>query len=126
MAMMLIVDDDRTVLDVLYELFSGDHLCHTASTAEEALATMALCDYDIIVTDLTMPGLSGEDLLGFAKTHCPGTPVLFISGSTDEERARRLLAKGAFDYLQKPFQLPEVYEKVACALEHRRRRAAGP
>ena len=68
-----------------------------------------------------MPVMSGEDLLGFVKTHCPGTPVLFISGSADEGLARRLLARGAFDYVHKPFDLPEVYEKVARALEHRLR-----
>ena len=44
MATLLIVDDDQTVLDVLQELFTGDVLCHTASTAEEAVATMASCD----------------------------------------------------------------------------------
>ena len=123
MATLLIVDDDPTMLDVLTEFFSGEHLCHTATTAEEALATMASCDYDVIVTDLSMPGMSGEALLGFAKAHCPGTPVLFISGSTDEERAARLLTKGAVGFLHKPFQLPEVFEKVAQALEHRRRLA---
>jgi len=115
------VDDDQTVLNVLYELFSGDNLCHTASTAEEALQTMESCDYDVIITDISMPGMSGEDLLGFAKTHCPGTPVIFISGAIDDERAKRLRVKGAFDYMQKPFTLPEVYEKVARALEQRRR-----
>jgi DNA-binding NtrC family response regulator len=125
MATLLIVDDDPTLLGVLTELFSGDHLCHTASTAEEALQTMGSCDYDVIITDLTMPGMGGEDLLGFAKTHCPRTPVLFISGSTDEGRARLLLTKGAFDFLQKPFELPEIFEKVALALEERRRRLAG-
>ena len=122
MASLLIVDDDPVVLDTLSELFSGEHRCDTAATAEEAIATLSSCEYDVIVTDLVMPGLSGEDLLGFAKAHCPGTPVLFISGQTDEERARRLLAKGAFDYLQKPFGLPEVFEKVGLALEERRRR----
>ena len=125
MASLLIVDDDRTVLDVLSELFSGEHLCHAVASAEDALTRMGTADYDVIVTDLSMPGLSGEALLGFVKTHCPGTPVLFISGSTDEERTRRLITKGAFDYLQKPFELREVFEKVAHALEHRRRHQAG-
>ena len=125
MASLLIVDDDETLCDMLRELFSGEHRCDAAATAEEALATITSCDYDVIITDLLMPGMSGEDLLGFSKAHCPRTPVLFISSSTDEGRARRLLTKGAFGYLQKPFQLPEVFEKVALALEERRRRLAG-
>src|SRR5436305_13856947 len=107
MASLLIVDDDQIILDVLSELFSGEHLCHTASTAEEAVKQLAAHDYDVIVTDISMPEMSGEDLLGFVKAHRPGTPVLFVSGSTDEERVQRLMTKGAYDYLQKPFQLED-------------------
>ena len=121
MASLLIVDDDPTLLDVLAELFSGMEV-HSAASAEEALDRLSKGEYDVVVTDLMMPGMSGETLLGFVKTHSPGTPVIFISGSTDEGRGRRLLAKGAFDYVHKPFNLPEVYEKVALALEHRGRR----
>jgi DNA-binding NtrC family response regulator len=122
MASLLIVDDDQTLLDVLTELFSGLGP-HCASTAEEALGRLTKDEYDVVVTDISMPGMSGQALLGFIKTHSPSTPVIFISGAVDRERAERLRVKGAFDYLQKPFQLPEIYEKVALALEHRRRRA---
>jgi DNA-binding NtrC family response regulator len=125
MASLLIVDDDPTFLDVLSELFSGEHLCHTAATAEEAVESMSSHDYDVIVTDVSMPGMSGEDLLGFVKAHRPGTPVVFISGSTNEERAERLLTKGAFDYLQKPVQLEEITRRVARAVAHCRRRPPG-
>ena len=125
MASLLIVDDDPTFLDVLSELFSGEHLCHTAATAEEAVESLGAHDYDVIVTDVSMPGMSGEDLLGFVKAYRPGTPVVFISGSTDEERAERLLVKGAFDYLQKPVQLEEITRRVERAVEHRRRRPPG-
>ena len=122
MARLLLVDDDRTLLDLLSELFWGMG-AHCASTAEEALGRLSKEEYDVVVTDISMPGMSGETLLGFIKTHSPGTPVIFISGAIDRERAERLRVKGAFDYLQKPFQLQEIYEKVALALEHRRRRA---
>jgi DNA-binding NtrC family response regulator len=86
MASLLIVDDDQSVLDLLSELFSADHLCHTASTAEEAIGRLDSHDYDVIVTDISMPGMSGEDLLGFVEAHRPSTPVIFVSGLTDEER----------------------------------------
>ena len=121
MASLLIVDDDETFLAVLAELFSAEHLCHTASTAEEAIRRLDSHDYDVVVTDISMPGMSGEDLLGFVKTHRPGTPVLCVSGSTDEERAERLLKKGAFDFLQKPFPLEEICKRVTWALGQRRR-----
>ena len=121
MASLLIVDDDPTLLEVLSELFSAEHLCHTAATAEEAIEHIDSHDYDVIVTDVSMPGMSGEDLLGFVKTHRPGTPVLFVSGSTNEERVERLLRKGAFDYLQKPFPLEEICKRVTWALRQSRR-----
>lgn len=62
---------------------------------------------------------------GVEKAHRPGTPVVFISGSTNEERAEQLMTKGAFDYLQKPFQLEEISKRVARAVGQRRRRPLG-
>jgi DNA-binding NtrC family response regulator len=124
-ASLLIVDNDRVFLDVLSEFFSGEHLCHTAATAEEAIERLGSQDYDVIVTEISMPGMSGEDLLGFVKAHRPRMSVLFVSGSTDEERAERLLTRGAFDYLQKPFPLEEISKRVARAVEHRHRTPPG-
>jgi|SRR5947209_2417284 len=125
MASLLLVDDDQTFLDVLFELFSGEHLCHTAATAEEAVERLESHDYDVVVTNVSMPRMSGEDLLGFVKTYRPRTPVVFISGSTDKERAERLLTKGAFDFLQKPCRLEEITKRVARTVEHRRRSPPG-
>ena len=121
MASLLIVDDDKVILDALLELFSEEHLCRTAGTAEDALQQLQLQDYDLVITDLSMPGLSGEDLLGFVKKYRPRTPVFFISGLSDQQHARRLIKKGAFDYLLKPFRLEDIEERVARAIEHRRR-----
>jgi DNA-binding NtrC family response regulator len=123
MPTLLIVEDDTTLLAVLTELFSGMGV-HSATTAEEALGRLSKEEYDVVITDISMEGMSGEALLGFIKTHSPSTPVIFISGAIDKERAERLRVKGAFDYLQKPFQLPEIYEMVAQALAHRRPRPA--
>ena len=120
MAKLLIVDDDQTVLDVLSEFFSGEHVCHAAGTAEEALARLGSGDYDVVVTDISMPGMGGEALLGFVKTHSPGTPVIFISGAKDQQDAERLRVRGAFDYLHKPFQLEEIAGTVARAVNRRR------
>jgi len=120
MAPLLIVDDDPTLLDVLSELFSGMGV-HCARSAEEALGGLSKGEYDAVVTDISMPGMSGEALLGFIKTNSPGTPVIFISGSKDSEVARRLRVKGAAGFLSKPFDLAEIGKRVADALEGRRR-----
>ena len=121
MASLLVVDDDETIRGVLLELFSDEHLCHTASSAEEAVERIMAQDYDVVITDIAMPGMSGENLLGFVKVYRPKTPVLFISGSAGKEHAERLLKRGACGYLMKPFQLEEIVERVARTIEYRRR-----
>ncbi|MCA1621066.1 MAG: response regulator [Acidobacteria bacterium] len=118
---LLLVDDDETLLDVLFELFSREHSCDTAGTAEGAFDLLRSKEYDLVVTDITMPGMSGEALIGFIKTNSPGTPVIFISGSKDAELARRLRVKGAAGFLSKPFDLGEIRERVAQTLKGRRR-----
>lgn len=121
MPSLLLVDDDETLLDVLFELFSREHLCDTAGTAEEAFELLRSKEYDLVVTDISMPGMSGESLLGFIRANSPGTPVIFISGSKDSELAHRLRVKGAAGFLSKPFDLAEIMARVAQTLEGRRR-----
>ena len=118
---LLLVDDDATLLEVLFELFSREHSCDTAATAEGAFELLGSKEYDLVVTDISMPGMSGEVLLGYIKTNSPGTPVIFISGSKDRELAQRLKVKGAAGFLSKPFDLAEISERVARSLEGRRR-----
>jgi CheY-like chemotaxis protein len=120
MAALLIVDDDEAIRTALFDLFSDEHSCHAASSAEEALERLASRAYDLIITDLSMPGMGGEDLLGFVKVYAPRTPVIFISGSADRADSERLLVKGGVDYLPKPFRLEEVEAAVARALGRRR------
>lgn len=116
MPAILIVDDDASVRDVLYDLFADGHVCHVAATAERALAYLAEEDYDVVLTDISMPGLSGVELLGRVRESRPAVRVIVISGIDDEEHARGLLRVGAFAYLAKPFRLEEVERAVARAL----------
>ena len=121
MASLLLVDDDETLLEVLFELFSQEHECDTAATTEEAFELLRSREYNLVVTDISMPGMSGEALLGFIKINRPGSPVIFISGSKDRDLAQRLRVKGAAGFLSKPFDLAEIGETVAQALGGRRR-----
>jgi DNA-binding NtrC family response regulator len=116
MASLLIVDDNEQFAEVLVDLFSGEHLCQSVGTAEDALKQIKARDYDVIITAMAMPGLSGEDLLGLIRIYHPRTPVIFISGASDSVDADRLMRKGAFDYLTKPFRFDELKERVARAL----------
>lgn len=121
MARVLIVDDDETIRDTLYELLSENYLCQTAETAEKALARIEADTYDVVLTDISMPGLSGLELLGQVRQRFPTTPVIIISGIGDQEHAQGLIKLGAFDFLLKPFTLEVVEKSVMRAIEYRRR-----
>lgn len=131
MAAILIVDDDDAVRDVLYDLFSEEHMCHAAATAEQALAFLRDQTYDTVLTDISMPGLSGVELLSILRREQPDTPVIVVSGIGDRTHAEGLTRLGAFDFILKPFRLESVEQSVARALEHSRglkegRRAGAP
>jgi two-component system response regulator PilR (NtrC family) len=121
MPRILVVDDDETIRDALYELLSEEYLCQTAETAEKAFARLETDDYDVVLTDISMPGLSGLELLGQVRQRFPNTPVIIISGISDQEHAQGLIKIGAFDFLLKPFKLEVVEKSVKRALELRRR-----
>ena len=121
MASVLLVDDDEALRELLYELFSQSHDCETAGTTEEAFGLLGSQEYDLLVTDISMPGMSGEALLGFIKANRPSTPVIFISGSKDKELVQRLRVKGAAGFVSKPFDLAEITERVTQTLEGRGR-----
>jgi len=125
MAAILIVDDEDSVRDMLYDLFSEEHMCHVAATAEQALAFLREQTYDAVLTDISMPGLSGVELLGYLRSEQPQTPVIVVSGIGDREHAEGLMRLGAFDFILKPFTLKAVEQSVARALEQSREQRAG-
>ena len=120
MADVLIVDDDDVIRETLLELLEGNYHCQEASTAEEALRKLEAQPFDVVLTDISMPGLSGSELLQRARELYPDTPVIIMSGLSDQEQAYSLINRGAFDYLLKPFRLEVVEESVKRAIEQRR------
>lgn len=120
MAKILVVDDDETIRDTLYELLTEEYLCQTAETAEKAFARLEADTYDVVLTDISMPGLSGLELLGHIRQKFPNTPVIMISGIGDHEHAQGLIKLGAFDFLLKPFSLEVVEKSVRRAVDYAR------
>jgi len=119
MATLLIVDDDNLVRETLHELLSASHECHTADRAEQALAYLEIETYDVVLTDLAMPRLSGRDLLSHIQAKHPSTPVIVISGMFEEDDAREIIDAGAFAYFAKPFNLEEIEAAVERAMVRR-------
>lgn len=116
MATLLIVDDDNLIRGTLHELLAESYSCHTADRAEQALAYLEFEEYDVVITDIAMPGLSGREVIKQVQQKQPNTPVIAISGYSDETEAQSLIEMGAFAYISKPFQLDEVESAVVRAI----------
>ena len=115
---ILIVDDEPEITAILSDLFSGEYDCTAAGAAEEALRQLAIMDYELVISDITMPGMSGLDMIPHVKKNSPNTVVVMISGMQTVESAIDALRLGAFDYVMKPFDLRQVEAVVTRALEH--------
>src|SRR5207247_7758921 len=115
---LLIVDDEPEVRGVLHDLLSGTYQCVEAPSAEEALAQLREHVFDLVISDITMSGMSGLEMIPHVKTVSPDTVIVMISGIQTIESAINALRLGAFDYLMKPFDLRQAEAAVERALEH--------
>jgi len=115
---ILIVDDEREITEILADLLSTDYECMAAGSAEEALTRLRDNPFELVISDITMPGMSGLEMIPHVKQMSPHTVVVMISGMQTVESAIGALRLGAFDYLMKPFDLRQVEAVVKRALEH--------
>ena len=116
MASVLIVDDDVIIREVLHELFSVEHVCQTAESAERALTLLESGHCDLAIVDISLPGMSGLELLGHIRLRWPETQVIIITGIDSHQYMGDLIRMGATDYLVKPFQLQDAEAIVARAI----------
>ena len=119
MTTILIVDDDEAIRETLYDLLSERYECQTASKAEEALQYLAAQSYDAVLTDISMPGLTGLELLQRVQQKDSRTPVILISGKGSEQDSDSLIRLGAFAYVTKPFSLDQIELIVERAVEQK-------
>ena len=115
---ILIVDDEREITEILADLLSDEYECLKAGSAEDALTCLRESEFHLVISDITMPGMSGLDMIPHVKQLSPDTVVVMISGMQTVESAIGALRLGAFDYLMKPFDLRQVEAVVKRALEH--------
>ena len=119
-ASILVVDDERAIQDTLAWCLRDDgHGVRTAGSGEEAMGFMAGEGFDLIISDIIMPGLSGVDLLRKVHVLQPQTLFVLITAFASVETAVEALREGACDYIVKPFKLDEVRLRVRRLLEHR-------
>src|ERR1051326_9090050 len=115
---LLIVDDEPEVRGVLRDLLSGPYECGEAASAEEALAQLRTYEFHLVISDITMSGMSGLEMIPHVKVVSPDTVIVMISGMQTIESAINALRLGAFDYLMKPFDLRQAEAAVERALHH--------
>jgi response regulator RpfG family c-di-GMP phosphodiesterase len=115
---ILIVDDEPEITAILTDLFSGDYDCEAAASAELGIEALKNREFELVVSDITMPGMSGLDMIPYVKRLSPNTVVVMISGVQTVESAIGALRLGAFDYVMKPFDLRQVEAVVSRALGH--------
>lgn len=118
-AKVLVVDDEPTILDLLYEDLSEiGYECVKATTGEEALKTLSEDYYDVMLLDLKLPGITGIDVIKKVKSICPGTAVIVVTGTSDIQTVVEAIKIGAVDYITKPFKIEEVNDNIHRVLEN--------
>lgn len=120
-AKILVVDDEISVCkSIASALEPEQYIVDMALSGEEALKKEAKSKYDVIVTDLMMPGISGMDLLREIKKKGSSAKVIMITGYPSIKSAVEAIKLGAFDYIPKPFTPNDLRSLVSRALESSR------
>lgn len=110
---ILVIDDDIHIGDLLEEALGREgYEVSRAYSGTEALYALAQRRPDLVLLDLMLPGLSGEELL----PRLSGVPVIVVSAKTDVDHKIELLLGGAVDYVTKPFVLRELMARIAVRL----------
>ena len=115
---ILIVDDELSMREFLTILLEREgYTVKSAGSAEQALALLDSSLFDLVISDVQMPGLGGIELLGRIKAITPETAVLMITAFSEAEQAVEAMKLGAYDYIAKPFKIEEIKLLVRNALE---------
>lgn len=121
---ILVVDDELGFRALLtHELEKRGYKVTTANNGEEALQKARQGKFDLAISDMKMPKLSGVEFLEAIKKEIPDIEVILATGFGTIETAVDAMKKGAYDFVQKPFNLPEVFVLVEKALEKKDLRA---
>jgi excisionase family DNA binding protein len=114
---ILVVDDEASIRELLEKtLAMSDYDVDTAPDGRTALERMRLYPYDLLITDLRMPGMDGLTVIREAKRYKADLPVLVITGYSTESSAIEAANLGVNGYLTKPFRVSQVLGKTAKAL----------
>ncbi|HEX9426262.1 MAG TPA: sigma-54 dependent transcriptional regulator [Candidatus Polarisedimenticolia bacterium] len=118
---VLIVDDEKGMRDFLGIMLRKEgYAVSQAESADKASELLSRGEFDLVISDISMPGQSGLEVLRQSKTSSPETPVIMITAYASTESAVEALKLGAYDYIIKPFDVDELKIVVHNALDKRR------
>ncbi len=114
---ILVVDDEQAVRDLLAKtLTMADYDVDAAGDGASAIDRLRAVEYDLLITDLKMPGMDGLSVIREARRTAPDLPVIIITGYSTEASAIEAINLGVAGYLTKPFRLPRILAATARAL----------
>ena len=117
---ILIIDDEKNIREGLSAALELDgYSVKLAANGAEGLALIEKGDIDLVITDLRMPGISGEEVLAKVRGESPGIPVIVLTGHGSIDTAVDAMRNGAYDFLTKPLSLDRLSLIVKRALAGR-------
>jgi DNA-binding NtrC family response regulator len=123
---VLVVDDDADFQETLVNRLERREVeARGADSGSKALALLDQEEFDVVILDLQMPGLSGIEALQEIKKRCPFVEVILLTGYASVESGVQGMQSGAFDYVVKPVPLVELLDKIHQACDTKRRNEKG-
>jgi DNA-binding NtrC family response regulator len=121
MGLILAVDDEPDMLTLIKMIVEGysDHHVTTTNNSIEVAELLTKERFDLIITDLKMPGMDGMELLELVKKHDKDALILMVTAFGSLESAEEAVAKGAFDYISKPFRKEQLLLAIDKAMRWR-------
>ena len=117
---ILIIDDSQDVCAHLAEYLRAEGFeVETSTEGAAGISLLESSSYDIVLTDLKMPGVDGMEVLRYLKEHAPESICIILTGYGTIKNSVEAIKLGAFDYLTKPVKLDEILITIQRALEHR-------
>jgi DNA-binding NtrC family response regulator len=117
---VLVADDKENMRKLFARILADGFEVETAEDGARALGLVATREYDVVVTDIRMPGADGFELLAAVKARAPATEVVLMTGYATVPDAVRAMRMGAFDYLEKPFDPDAALAVVSRGVERKR------
>lgn len=117
---VLVVDDDPAIRKLLLTLLGQfQYSVETACDGKEALQKFVPGEFDVVLSDLRMPGMSGIELLKAIKETDPDVIFLMITGFAEVDTAVEAIKEGAYDYIQKPLSVDTIKASISRAVERK-------